>query len=461
MDNSQDNHQLSEIERNWLSKAYRFERSGWIFLHVEGAPFERGFQHGYLLSNELAEALKAIKYTSLWDTGDDFNFFEDAAKRLYGHWLEKELDGEWQAELEGIVAGANKAGVEISYPEILAWNANIELLDSWWSQDKGTQPGEFTRGHHCNSFIATGEQTTKDGGIVLAHNTWDTYINSNYFNIVMDIYPEKGNRILMQSAPGFLHSGTDFFLTGIGIIGSETSIAGFSGYDEQKAPEFLRVRKAMQYAQNLDEWMAIMQENNNGGYANSWLIGDIRTGEIARLELGLKYVGITRKQEGYFWGCNVVVDPRIRNQECDNVGYSNILRSGGRRVRWEQLLAKHNGNIDLEAGMEMLADDYDVYLKEHNSSNRTICARFDHDPAPFNPLEFGPYYPYGANDGKVTNTAMAQEMSFLGRYGHPNGATFNAKKFLEEQPQYDWQAEFLQDKPHQPWVKFSSNDGGA
>jgi len=29
-----------------------------------------------------------------------------------------------------------------------------------------------------------------------------------------------------------------------------------------------------------------MKVQNNGGYANAWLIGDIKTNEIARLELG-------------------------------------------------------------------------------------------------------------------------------------------------------------------------------
>ena len=31
-----------------------------------------------------------------------------------------------------------------------------------------------------------------------------------------------------------------------------------------------------------------MLDGNNGGYANDWLIGDNKTGEIALLELGLK-----------------------------------------------------------------------------------------------------------------------------------------------------------------------------
>ena len=31
-----------------------------------------------------------------------------------------------------------------------------------------------------------------------------------------------------------------------------------------------------------------MLDGNNGGYANDWLLGDSKTGEIAQLELGLK-----------------------------------------------------------------------------------------------------------------------------------------------------------------------------
>ena len=36
-----------ENEEEWLKKAYRYEKNGWIFLHIEGAPFERGFQRGF------------------------------------------------------------------------------------------------------------------------------------------------------------------------------------------------------------------------------------------------------------------------------------------------------------------------------------------------------------------------------------------------------------------------------
>ena len=48
-------------QQDWLSKAKRFERAGWIYLHIEGEPRQRGFQHGYLLGREIAEGLRVTR----------------------------------------------------------------------------------------------------------------------------------------------------------------------------------------------------------------------------------------------------------------------------------------------------------------------------------------------------------------------------------------------------------------
>jgi hypothetical protein len=39
-----------------------------------------------------------------------------------------------------------------------------------------------------------------------------------------------------------------------------------------------------------------MIKNNNGAYANSWLVGDVKSGEIARMELGLKHHSLEKNQ---------------------------------------------------------------------------------------------------------------------------------------------------------------------
>ena len=40
-----------------LQKAYRFQQGGWTYVHLEGSPADMGFQHGYLLAPEIADAL--------------------------------------------------------------------------------------------------------------------------------------------------------------------------------------------------------------------------------------------------------------------------------------------------------------------------------------------------------------------------------------------------------------------
>ena len=46
----------------------------------------------------------------------------------------------------------------------------------------------------------------------------------------------------------------------------------------------------MQYANSIDDFARIMEQGNNGGYANTWLVADRKNNEIASLELGLKNV---------------------------------------------------------------------------------------------------------------------------------------------------------------------------
>jgi len=126
---------------------------------------------------------------------------------------------------------------------------------------------------------------------------------------------------------------------GAGIVGTETTIGGFSQYRPNEAPEFFRVRRAMQYAVSLDQFADLMKKQNSGGYANGWLLGDIRTGEIMRFELGLKFTGIDRTRDGYYIGFNAPYDPRIRNLECSGMVWGDIRTpEGARQVRLAQLM---------------------------------------------------------------------------------------------------------------------------
>ncbi|MBW2619423.1 MAG: hypothetical protein JRC92_11170 [Deltaproteobacteria bacterium] len=435
-------------------QGYRFDENGWTYLHIEGQPRQRGYQHGYLLAPELEEIFKSLRYLTYWDTGKKWEFFVQAAERLY---LDK-IDPEFLEEIKGIAEGAQAAGVKTTWQEILAWNANMELVDYWWPNEKEGKYADEKglQKEHCSAFIATGSYTSK-GQVVMAHNSWDHFEDGQFFNLIMDLEPAKGQRIFMQSVPGNIYSLTDFFVTSAGLMGTETTIGGFGEYDPTQVPEFCRVRKAMQYAKDLDQFVEIIKKGNNGGYANSWLLADRRTGEIMRLELGLKYVGLDRTTDGYFIGFNSPSDPRIRNLECSNANYSNIKwPMGARRVRLTQLMREYKGRLDIEAARRIIADHYDVYLKKENPCSRTIEGRYDLDPMEY---WYRPAYrPAGAVDGKVMDSDLAADLSFWARWGSSSGLAFDAQAFMAEHIQWEYLRGYLKDRPSQPWTFFQAGD---
>jgi len=431
---------------------YRFERDGWIYIHIEGQPHERGVQYGYLVAPELAEILRSVKYLTYQETGMEWEFFVQEAEKQFA----SRIDQEYLDEIMGIAEGAQAAGVDITWQEVLAWNGYEELLGYWWPNELAGKYAK-TDEDHCSGFIATGS-ATKDGRIVMAHNSWDEFAHGQFFNVILDLEPAQGHRMFMQSVPGCIDSMTDFFVTDAGIMGTETTIGGYSEYDPDEDPEFFRVRKAMQYADTLDDFVQLMEKKNNGGYANSWLLANANTGEIMRFELGLKYQNVERTKDGYFIGFNAAVDPRIRNLECANSGYDDIRTPmGARRVRLTQLMQEYHGEIDVQVAQEILADHYDVYLKKENPCSRTVDGHYELDAFEYWPARL-PFAPKGAVDGKVMDSDLAGDLSFWARWGNSSGMPFDAAEFLAENIQWDHLDGYLKDRPSQPWTLFAAGE---
>jgi hypothetical protein len=113
-----------------------------------------------------------------------------------------------------------------------------------------------------------------------------SYAEGERWTVVFDIVPASGQHILMDGLPGVITSQDDFGVNASGLMITETTLPMAKGFDVNGIPEFDRSRKAMQYATSIDEYAAIMRKGNNGGYANSWLIGDRKTGEIATWNWG-------------------------------------------------------------------------------------------------------------------------------------------------------------------------------
>lgn len=445
---------LSREQKELLAKGYRFNRAGWVYLHVEGSPRARGFQHGYLLAPEIADGLRKTKVQWEHKSAQTWAWYIAQAEAMF----KGRVDAENLAELDGIAEGAAAAGVTTSRSELVAYNAQAELFGYWWPQEL-KKLKENVKAHapeSCSSFIATGSWTA-DGGVVLGHNTMTGY-EAAFDNMIVDLVPEKGYRILMQAAPGYIHSGTDFWITSAGLVGSETTIGDFEGFDPKGIPEFSRMRRAAQDAGSIDAWCRIMKEGNNGGYANAWLLGDVNSGEIARLELGLRVVGFERTKNGYFVGSNIAENLQLLRLETGRNETDLRLSSVARRVRWNRLMAQHKGKIDLAAGQRFEADHYDAYEEKAMLSTRCLCAHPEVDrEAPAAGWDV-PFEPGGTLDGKVVDSRMAKAMSFSARWGAACGRPFDAKAFLAKHPQFEWMKDTLDSRPAQPWATFAIND---
>lgn len=436
-----------------LENSSRKEMNGWIYVHLEGSPENIGFQHGYLLAEEIADALEMFKMYLPHKTKKDWQFYRGAVERMFWN----KLDDEYKQEIRGIAEGLQAKGKLYDTLDVTVLNGRLELAGYYvpWLQsqtdtaakNRNTAPGR------CSAFIATGG-ATKDGRIVIGHNAWDDYVAAERWNIIADIVPEKGHRILMDTYPGFIHSGDDFNVTEAGLLVTETTITQFKGFDTTGIPEFVRARKAVQYANSIDEWIKIMTDGNNGGYANDWLVGDIKTGEIARLELGLKHTHVWRTFDGYFVGANFPSDSALTKDE--TTFRFDVAESSPnvRRNRWEALMKEYYGKIDVELGKKFLSDHF--YNGKESPNAATLCGHIDLDKRGAPEWECGPYYPSGAVQAKVSDANLAREMKLWGCMGHPCGMDFIAKDFLAKHPEYNWQEKFLKDMKSGEWTLFAS-----
>src|SRR4051794_38088543 len=122
-----------------LQGAYRSEKNGWIFVHLEGPPKRLGYQHGYFLPDEGADLLRVLKPFLQQTTKRDWDFYRKASEQM----LWPKIDAEYQEEIDGIVAGLAAKGVKADRWDIVALNAVEELpyyYVPWLDKQQGKAP---------------------------------------------------------------------------------------------------------------------------------------------------------------------------------------------------------------------------------------------------------------------------------------------------------------------------------
>ncbi|NTX40388.1 hypothetical protein HUA78_38765 [Myxococcus sp. CA033] len=398
----------------WAGKGFRYDDGGWIYVHIEGEPYERGVQFGELTSQEI------VRYMEKLGIQKDKT---DAAKG-WGHqrlladslFLRK-FDAEYLEEMKGIADGANKAGAkfkdrELDVLDIVTLNTAVDAGQleeanratstslsgrTFLKADEEAERGG--KGDHCSSFVAT-KSATKDGRAIIGQIfMWNGYTGVHW-DVVLDVQPTRGHRFVMQTFPGGIHSGADWFINSAGIVIGETTV-GQTPFDLNGSPQSNRIRKAAQYASSIDDVARIMKDNNNGLYTNDWTLADTKTDEGACLLLGTKKTRLWRtgskgntsdtpgNLKDFIWANNNNRDLEVRKESVsspDNAPADLAFNTWNRDIAfWEYYAKFGKKGFDLDSATRMMAS------------------------SPIN-------RPH-ACDGKVTTSEMAEKLMFLAHYG--------------------------------------------
>jgi len=431
-------------------KGYRYNIQGWIYIHIEGEPYERGYQYGYLAAAEIIDMIQRssnyghnIKFMRWFIIKNQPKNYDKLSEQWWNicksrsvnkFW--KQYPEEYKEEIKGIADGAKARGGkvfgnDIGYKDILALN---EFQNSEWSiryfrksihPFRGVFSGvkELLSGNikksnepgHCSAFIATGDATT-DGGIVVGHSTLFSPYIAERCNLILDVQPSDGHRFIMTTFPGAIWSNEDFYQNDCGIALTETALPQ-GPWKRRGVTIGVRARNAIQYSDSIDDVIASLLDGNNGLIPDEWLIGDTKTGEIASIELALYNTPIKRTFDGFYWSCNAPHDPKVA-REVYGLGLtivSKILPNlfvNPRAEKFIELEKQYYGTIDIEIAKRIL-------------STYPICK--------------------GMTDGKITNYKLMENMGQLVVMGNPNGSRWdpseeNMNKFhgITELPVSGW-----------------------
>jgi len=392
--------------------AYRYPVGGWVYVHIEGQPYERGYQHGHLMAKEIPQYMERCA-AELDPKGKDksWNLARTTATALFLHGFDQEI----LQEMKGIADGASDAGARwqgraIDLTDIVVVNTTVELgelssaLTVTPSGLEGLRlaaPNYVTRKgdarDHCSAFAATGP-ATRDGRMVIGHTTWWPLTLAEQTNVMLDIKPASGHRILMQSYPGGIESGTDWYQNDAGIVLTETTI-NQSPFNIHGTPIAYRARRAIQYGGDIDKVVEYLSTKNNGLYTNEWLLGDAKTNEIALFELGTYKTRLYRSSkndwfggtEGFYWGDNNAKDLGVRMEENPDPNGAPAFVPyvpTNRDLKWQALYREYKGRIDEQFG----------FMAFHTA----------------------PLVSATAMDAKVVTSEMASRMMVWGEFGKPN-----------------------------------------
>ncbi|TFG06250.1 MAG: hypothetical protein EU539_08095 [Promethearchaeota archaeon] len=334
---------------SWMEK-----RGDLYVLHLKGSPYEIGYQHGILMSEEIKNGAAQF-YADPINGGRKTRSLKIKLikwylkKKVYNP-IEKAQTKDLLEQLKGIADGSG-----MPYDIIFKANHHTAinmvmtpvLIRQYFK--KLNKLGIKLGG--CSTFVAT-KEATLNGKTIIGRNTdyggiedWPKFQTVSFVEPQNGLkYVQVGTAGIIMWAPGMNEKGIvvcAHYMIYDDIMPNGLSIAAFTD-------EFLR------RAENLDDALAILN-NNPRGISGGFVITDGKARDAFAAEVSTGKATIRRMQDNRIIMTNMAVSEEKR--KIDFVSRFNLNEGcPGRYRRLMQLIDENYGKIDVSRAAEFMGD---------------------------------------------------------------------------------------------------------
>ncbi len=347
------------INATTLNNGWLEERDGVKILHINGSNYDMGYQHGYLLKDEIEQNYRAFS-----------DFFDQVGwdyLKLLEIWdvMKYYLPQEYIEEMQGMADGSDMEFEKIVVLHTMP--AVINLISCWGLAAWGPATADGTLVH----------VRSLDGIFNVKDPVSDTRLHDTQVLIIRN--PENGYASMCPQFSGDIGcwgGGINEMGIGIGELSQwcqDTTFHGINGA--------FRMRMVMDYASSAEEALDIMNSNRTCGW--NFIVSDskIPAGFIIEQTANLVYVGEwmnPTESTQPFWAIenvvrrgNLFISPLLADVQRDRYDPSGfigfillLLGQNSYFIPWSQYKAiseeieKQWGTLDLNSTMSLIRDVY-------------------------------------------------------------------------------------------------------
>ncbi|EMR74800.1 Acyl-coenzyme A:6-aminopenicillanic acid acyl-transferase [Thermoplasmatales archaeon SCGC AB-540-F20] len=338
------------LDGGWLE-----ERDGVEILFINGSYYEMGYQHGYLLKDEIQENIRAfIKYAEELTSYETLLEMWNTTKQY--------IPSCYTTEMQGIADGANASleKLAISYMTILQMDMQCFSYAAW---SEATENGRL---YHIRSL---------DFPLIIKDPVTGKYIQENSVLIVRK--PDDGLKSIVPSMAGWInfYEGINEKQVSIGV-----QVCWSSDQTLKGIPVQFRVQKILDSAKDADDAINIMTSNKTLGW--NFIISDAKTrvGYAVETTANHTYVGSWNnsvEEKHPFWKIknivrrtNFFIHPtlaatqRTRYNPGGIIGFLKLFTGDSFFPLWRkyksmsQEIQRNWGDIDLNSSISLLRKVY-------------------------------------------------------------------------------------------------------